>query len=197
LRVLTKEEIQKLADRTREIRGKSHRPSQASSNEKNSPADLHDRARHGPDYTSGYQDLLEWQTDTVEKDSSRTTWTSLFIHTLLNTLKQPLLTSQSNPTDERYEEERDERRAARRRERNHDRHERDEYEDDSDDDFLKPRTPKMLEAPSTAGTSSSFTAGSSSTADQADFIRENRDRRSERERETAYMSGGLGRREER
>ena len=46
----------------------------------------------------------------------------------------------------------------------------------------------MLEAPSTAG-----------GAAEADFIRENRERRRERDggdRETQYMSGGLGRRED-
>ena len=99
------------------------------------------------------------------------------------------LTELSQTTDERYEEEREERKAAKRRERNHDRRERDEYELDNSDDEFKPRAPKMLEAPSTAGASSS---------DQASFIHENRERRRDRdpERETQYMSGGAGRRDE-
>ena len=94
-------------------------------------------------------------------------------------------------TDERYEEEREERKAARRHNRNSDRRERDEYELENSEDEFKPRAPKMLEAPappSTAGVSSS----------DADFVRDNRDRHRAREgdRESQYMSGGLGRREE-
>ncbi|KAF2162790.1 hypothetical protein M409DRAFT_68793 [Zasmidium cellare ATCC 36951] len=89
--------------------------------------------------------------------------------------------------DQRYEEERSERKTARRPQRNRDRRDRDEYEYSDSEDEFKEKAPKMLEAPSTAGASSN-----------ADFIRENRDRRHEREREAepSYMSGGLGRRDE-
>ena len=49
----------------------------------------------------------------------------------------------------------------------------------------------MLEAPASAGASS---------ADQADFVREGKERRRDREgdrdRDSQYMSGGLGRRDE-
>ncbi|KAK5123663.1 hypothetical protein LTR85_002299 [Meristemomyces frigidus] len=88
--------------------------------------------------------------------------------------------------DQRYEEDRSERKA-RRRERHKDRKDKDEYSDDSENEFAE-KAPRMLEAPSTAGASSS----------DADFIRENRDRRSHRdaERDVQYMSGGLGRRED-
>lgn len=87
--------------------------------------------------------------------------------------------------DQRYEEDRSERKAARR---NRDRHDRDEYEYSDSENEFKQKAPKMLEAPST-------TSGASSNAD---FIRENRERRHERERdaEPSYMSGGLGRRDE-
>lgn len=96
---------------------------------------------------------------------------------------QPL-THHSYPTDERQEEDRTERKSQRRRDRNRDRHDKDEYSDDSADEYAE-RAPKMLEAPSTAGASS-----------EPDFIRENRDRRREREAEPQYMSGGLGRRDD-
>lgn len=90
--------------------------------------------------------------------------------------------------DKRYdEEERSERKTQRRRERNKDRKDRDEFSDDSEDEF-KEKPVRMLEAPSTGGASS-----------EADFIRENRDRRRERDErgEAQYnMSGGLGRRED-
>ena len=102
----------------------------------------------------------------------------------------------SYPTDEKYEEERSERKAQRKRDKAKDRKERDEYYEDSEDEF-KEKQPMMLEAPSSA-------AGVGS--EQADFIRENRDRRREREgeREVQYqsaqqpynMSGGLGRRDD-
>jgi hypothetical protein len=103
---------------------------------------------------------------------------SIFIHSL-------------TATDERYEEERKERKAARRHDRNSDRRDRDEYELENSEDEFKPRAPKMLEAPAP-----SSTAGASSS--DADFVRENRDRRRERDgdRESQYMSGGLGRRDE-
>lgn len=93
--------------------------------------------------------------------------------------------------DKRHEEEsRAERKASRRRERNKDRRDRDEYEDDSENEFA-PKKPMMLEAPS-AGTSTLGGAPSS----EADFIRDNRDRRDrEREREPQYMSGGRGERD--
>jgi hypothetical protein len=105
---------------------------------------------------------------------------------LISIVKHSLI-SYSRATDERYEQEREERKAARRHSRNHDRRERDEYElEDSEDEF-KPRAPKMLEAPSTAGASSS---------DHTDFVRDNRERRRDSERESQYMSGGLGRRDE-
>lgn len=98
------------------------------------------------------------------------------------------LTELSLSSDERYHDERQEKKAARRRERDRDRRERDEYEEDSENEF-KPRAPKMLEAPATAG---------ASAGDQADFVRESKDRRREREgdRELQYMSGGNGRRDE-
>ena len=105
------------------------------------------------------------------------------------------LTRYSYPADEKYEEERSERKAQRKREKAKDRKERDEYYEDSEDEF-KEKQPMMLEAPSS-------TAGAGS---EADFIRENRDRRRERdgEREVQYsnaqqpynMSGGLGRRDD-
>lgn len=101
------------------------------------------------------------------------------------------LTTHSYSADERYEEERSERserKAQRRREKHKDRKEKDEYSDDSENEFAE-KTPMMLEAPSTAGAPS-----------EADFIRENktrrRDRDGEREREPQYMSGGLGRRDD-
>lgn len=104
--------------------------------------------------------------------------------------KQTLTHPSYHPTDERYEEERAERKAARRRDRNHERKDRDEYLDENSEDEYAERAPKMLEAPST-------TAGASS---EAEFVRDNRERKGERERERErepqYMSGGLGRREQ-
>lgn len=92
--------------------------------------------------------------------------------------------------DKRFdEEERSDRKSERRRERNRDKKERDEYLDDSDDDFLREKPVRMLEAPSTTGGAPS----------EADFIRENKDRRRERDdrAEMQYnMSGGLGRRDD-
>lgn len=100
------------------------------------------------------------------------------------------LTTHSYPTDQRYEEDRSERsekKAQRRRDKHKDRKEKDEYSDDSENEFAE-KAPRMLEAPSNAGASSA----------DADFIRENRDRRSHREaeRDVQYMSGGLGRRDD-
>ena len=90
--------------------------------------------------------------------------------------------------DKRYdEEERVDHKADRRRERNRDRKERDEFVDDSEDEF-KEKPVRMLEAPSSAGAST-----------EADFIRDNRERRRDREEriEPQYnMSGGLGRRDD-
>lgn len=85
--------------------------------------------------------------------------------------------------------ERADRKAQRRRDRQRDRREKDEFSDASEDEYAE-RPPKMLEASSSMG-------GASSEA-TADFIRENRERRAERERdrEGQYMSGGLGRRED-
>ncbi|KAK5742012.1 hypothetical protein LTR17_003520 [Elasticomyces elasticus] len=98
--------------------------------------------------------------------------------------------------DERYEEERQERKAAKRRERNSARHENDEYIDDSEDEWAE-KKPKMLEAPapqSVAG--ASYAASSGVNSGDTDFVRDNRERRRDRdEREPQYMSGGLGRRE--
>lgn len=98
------------------------------------------------------------------------------------------LTCVAYPTDQRYEEERAERKAQRRRERNRDRQERDEYSDDSEDEYAE-RPPKMLEGASQAG-----------TASEANFVRDGRERRAERDRDREmqeqYMSGGLGRRDD-
>ena len=151
LRVLTKEDIQKLADRTRKIRGKRRKP-------ENKPWSFHTSAK------SGF---------------------------LSNMFTLHLLIQHSSTADERaYEEERAEKKAARRRERNRDLEERGEFIDDSEDEF-KPKPPRMLEAPSSTAAASYNTAGASS---EADFIRDNRDRRGERERdrESEYMSGGRG-----
>ncbi|KAK5682166.1 hypothetical protein LTS10_005291 [Elasticomyces elasticus] len=101
-------------------------------------------------------------------------------------LNQPSLTQHSYSTDERYEEERQERKAAKRRERNSARHENDEYIDDSEDEWAE-KKPKMLEAPASGG--------ASVNSGDTDFVRDNRERRREGEREPQYMSGGLGRRE--
>ena len=151
LRVLTKEDIQKLADRTRKIRGKRTKP-------KSKP----------------------W--------SFNTTTESGF---LSNIFTKHSLTQRSSAADERaYEEERAEKKAARRRERNRDREERGEFVDDSEDEF-KPKPPRMLEAPSSTAGAPYSTAGASS---EADFTRDNRDRRGERDRdrESEYVSGGRG-----
>ncbi|KAK4892858.1 hypothetical protein LTR27_008772 [Elasticomyces elasticus] len=106
-------------------------------------------------------------------------------------LNQPSLTQHSYSTDERYEEERQERKAAKRRERNSARHENDEYIDDSEDEWAE-KKPKMLEAPAPQSIAGSSGVNSGDT----DFVRDNRERRRDRdEREPQYMSGGLGRRE--
>lgn len=104
---------------------------------------------------------------------------------------QKLADRTSEIRDERYEEDRVERKAARKRDRTRDRTEKDEYSDNSEDEYAK-RAPRMLEAPPPSSVS-----GGTAGAD-ADFIRDNRERRREREseREPQYMSGGLGSRRE-
>ena len=201
LRVLTKEEIQKLADRTKELRGK-HRHSRNSSSQYDSSPTRDDTQKHA----SGIDDVspeLQRSTSTYTALPSSTeggapkqkgrehlrpkrrAWTVDATKGFMNILKLSLI-ELSNHTDERAEEER---KAAKRKERSRDRRERDEFADDSENEF-KPRAPKMLEAPSS-------TAGASA-GDQADFIRENRERRRDREGdyEQQYMSGGLGRRDD-
>ncbi|KAK5696144.1 hypothetical protein LTR97_008564 [Elasticomyces elasticus] len=112
-------------------------------------------------------------------------------------LNQPSLTQHSYSTDERYEEERQERKAAKRHERNSARHENDEYVDDSEDEYAE-KKPKMLEAPSAPQSlaGASYAASSGVNSGDTDFVRDNRERRRDRdEREPQYMSGGLGRRD--
>ena len=113
---------------------------------------------------------------------------------------RPSLTHHSYSADERYEEERQERKAAKRRERQSDRRENDEYIDDSEDEWA-PKTPKMLEAPASTAGASSVAGLSGIGSGDTDFVRDDRNRRrerdSERERVDAQynMSGGPGRRE--
>ena len=205
LRVLTKEEIQKLADRTRELRGKYHRSHHSAPDQKYNAPTAKDHTRHGSPHDGARIGLRHVTSDTdasptseeseaskqKDKDRGKTmcqAWTVDTTQGFVSILKHSLI--ELSHADERYQEEREERKAARRKDRNHDRRERDEYElDDSEDEF-KAKAPKMLEAPSTAS--------GTSTSDQADFIRENRDRRRDRDgdREHQYMSGGLGRRDE-
>ncbi|EMC94207.1 hypothetical protein BAUCODRAFT_158802 [Baudoinia panamericana UAMH 10762] len=181
LRVLTKEDIQKLADRTREIRGKRY-PSRG---ESDYIYDMHDTATR--DRTATHA-----QSERGRRFPKKRMWIVHGSRDFMNIFKHSL-TPYSYPADERYEEERAERKAAKRKERQKARKEGDEYSDDSADEW-KERAPKMLEAaPSSVG------AGAGA-ASEADFVRENRDRRREREgeREGQYaMSGGLGRRDER
>lgn len=203
LRVLTKEEIQKLADRTREIRGKRHRALFATPEEtscldgtasfdevceadikpSSKPSSPLQRSDSDSAAISADSEAHAQEAEGDEKDGRRRrrAWTYHLGRGLRNAFIHSLT---SYSSDQRYEEERTERKAGRRSQRNRDRRDRDEYEySDSEDEFME-KAPKMLEAPSTAGASSN----------NADFIRENRDRRYERERESepSYMSGGLG-----
>ncbi|KAK6441799.1 hypothetical protein LTR95_001965 [Oleoguttula sp. CCFEE 5521] len=116
LRVLTKEEIQKLADRTREIREKRH-------------------------------ETPEERTERRDKGERR------------------------------------------RKEKDRERREKDEYSDHSEDEYA-PKAPRMLEAPASAGQLGTSTFGS-----EADFVRENRERRGERERDGERVYAGKGGRE--
>ena len=202
LRVLTKEEIQKLADRTRELRGK-YRPSHYNIPKTGHGATSHEQIIYDcvekatkPRFKRAVSDLAAPSSlidgggnqRSKERKKQRGRFWNFHATTFVIGLLKYSLTELSNPTDERYQEEREERKAAKRRERNHDRRERDEYEVDNSEDEFKPRAPKMLEAPSSA-------AGAS-TSDQADFIRDNKDRRRERDSEREYMSGGAGRRDD-
>lgn len=193
LRVLTKEEIQKFADRTKAIRGKrSHFFSSASSDAPN-PCDPPKQdpvyaataiELSGTRFASPLLTFEEKKQQKLRRKLRRRPWTfhgARAFH-FPNILKHSL-THHSYHADERYDEERAERKAARRKDKHRDRHERDEYSDDSEDEYAE-KQPMMLEAPSDPGA-------------QADFIKEGRERRRDRdaERETQYMSGGLGRRE--
>ncbi|KAM3416523.1 hypothetical protein BST61_g8113 [Cercospora zeina] len=209
LRVLTKEEIQKLADKTRDIRGKHHR------SHFQSPGSTTDYYGTSPD-----QSIVDGAhgTDDFHKPASRSgtpphlehVYQQLalnpppladFIDTRVHAGREEARSDReaqgaparhrahttSSARDKRYEEERQERKAAARKSaRNRERSERDEYEHSDSEDEFKEKTPRMLEAPSTGG------------ASEADFIRENQ-RRHERERdaEPNYMSGGLGVRDDR
>jgi zinc finger CCCH domain-containing protein 13 len=211
LRVLTKEEVQKLAQRTAEIRGNNYRRFFAPLN--SWERDLH---RSSDDWevvyntrrNSGYHfrlprinrrhsnptddEATKIRSRVYRKPSrpkKRRAYTVAATETIVNVLRNSLI-ELSRPTDERYQEERRERRAM-RHERNKDRRDRDEYDDDSENEF-KPKAPRMLEAP--APPSSTITGGTASS--DADFVRNSRERmRDGGEREREYsMSGGLGHR---
>jgi hypothetical protein len=200
LRVLTKEEIQKLADRTKELRGK-RRSHYFTPPESSDPVLDDDLERHDAYNSSRYDHRTSYPTTTASPSPTeggapkhggrprhrlkRRAWTVDATQGFINTIRNTLI-ELSNSTDERYEEEREERRAQRRHERHADRHQRDEYDDNSEDEF-KPRAPKMLEAPS-----STMTGASASDHTVSDYVRDSRDRRGERERESHHMSGGLG-----
>jgi len=174
LRVLTKEEIQKLADRTSEIRGNPNLPSQSNS-------------RPPQTDTSAPTTVAMKAKEERGKLGKRRFWTFHGSRDLSSIIKHSL-TPYSYPADERYEEDRAERKATRKRERNRDRQDNDEYSDHSEDEYAK-RAPRMLEAPPASSASVGAEAPS-----EADFVRDNRERRREREseREAQYMSGGLG-----
>ncbi|KAK3051573.1 hypothetical protein LTR09_007228 [Extremus antarcticus] len=213
LRVLTKEEIQKLADRTKELRGTYHRSHSATTSHDSEDSDSTsddegyrradtqhaatpirphiDRSRTAPSTPTDGGAPENNRTPPRRPERGRA-WTidpsSRFLDLLRHTL-----TELTRSTDERYEEERQERKAARRHDRAHDRQNRDEFDDDSENEF-KPRAPRMLEAPSSAA---GTTTTGVSAGDPADFVRERRrDGEGEREREKRYMSGGAGTRSE-
>lgn len=210
LRVLTKEEIQKLADRTREIRGKYRHPShlhtpqsienQQYSTEGTQPDDWHqNRSRSRlPSLSRPLPSPLQRNdSDTAaftaqeertaqgrrEGLGKRRAWT----YHLGQGLRDILVHSLTQLEDKRHEEDKHERKSSRRPDRNRERRDRGEYEYSDSEDEFKEKQPKMLEAPSTVGSTSN-----------ADFIRDSRDRRHERDREAepAYMSGGNGRKDE-
>lgn len=207
LRVLTKEEIQKLADKTKALRGNCRHFHYSESDPNGGhPSATRDCSKYKRRYRSTPSDLRRANPDSTVPSIStnggpseprvrdrkrplpprRRAWTVDATQGFINIVKQTLIEFSSELIDERYEQEREERRAARR----HDRRQRDEYEDEDSADEFKPRAPMLLEAPST-------TAGATSSGEQADFVRENRERRREREGEREYsMSGGLGRRED-
>lgn len=223
LRVLTKEEIQKLADKTREIRGKRHRSRYAD------PRDITPPNGTSPDqsYVDGtnahkaaststtphlehlYQQLAlnppplvdfidtsarssleearSGREDRGKSGRSRVHTSSTHGHGGgSHGNRQHSLTRDARYADKRYEEERSERKPAPRKStRNRDRYEHGEYEYSESEDEFKEKSPKMLEAPSSAGASS-----------DADFIRENQ-RRHDRDRdEPSYISGALGSRDD-
>ena len=214
LRVLTKEEIQKLADRTREIRGKRH--SFYHSVVSRGGDDL---MEEGEDYPSSSNDYFRDephilsssrhdQHDSIFRHSHRVSgveherqrrphhlkrhpWTFQLGQSLRDILIHSL--THHSPPDERHEEERAERKAARRRDRKHDRHDHDEYSDDSENEFA-PRAPKLLEDTSTTASSTTATrssvggggsgSGSVGGAGTSDGGDYVRDRRRDRDRET-------------
>ncbi len=200
LRVLTKEEIQKLADRTKRIRGMQSRSlyhAPPSSSDVSSEEDLDDRrgvfnsARRLRRFSDSSMSAPPSPTDSGMNEQGRRSlgrraWTADAAQSFINIVRNTLI-ELSKTTDERYEEEKEAKRAERREARHRDRGERDEYEDDSENEF-KPRAPRMLEAPA-----STVTGASSSDAGYVHQARDRRDDR-ERDRETHHMSGGLGHR---
>ncbi|KAK3072136.1 hypothetical protein LTR53_007367 [Teratosphaeriaceae sp. CCFEE 6253] len=220
LRVLTKEEIQKLADRTSALRGRRY-PSFASGDDGGDLRDGEELRRRGSRTHSkrpsvahsgrGYSanDALNEPSEEhrpSKPGKARKMWTMHGARDFLQYLINPSLTLPP-PTDERYEQERQERKVAKRRERQGAaaRHDADEYVvDDSSDEWAE-KKPKMLEGapapPSGVGSSVATGLSGLGSGEPVDFVRESRERRREREEgrervDAGYnMSGGLGRRE--
>lgn len=204
LRVLTKEEIQKLADRTRELRGKQRRrksyfelfdddDEDAESLQADRSDSFFEAVSPPLDEPSPQLPLGGTPRERRNTPSRRAFTLPTLPSALCNIFTLPAHSLTHTPTDsrqasDRHETERLERKAARKRERNKDRKDRDEFaSDDSEDEYVE-RKPRMLEAPTQPAT----TAGA-----DADFVGSNRERRREREGEQVYASGsGSGRRDE-
>lgn len=211
LRVLTKEEIQKFADRTNILRGRRHRSHSVGAHDDCHHLYPHRRASDSSTLpSSSATDSAHHHHDHDEAPSPRrrhshqhhhpsppATSTAVLIDliaTAFPTLIPRILADDARGTEKRETERRElEERDSRHSRRNRERRERDEYEEENSEDEFKPRAPRMLEAPSSGGAS----AG----GDAADFRERRSDRERERERERdregSYVSGSSGKRSQR
>ena len=215
LRVLTKEDIQKFADKTKIIRGMRRHYLTTTTHHDDSYARPYLR-RCASDFTTRSEaSTTSISTQTPPQRSRRRptrpqrrrahsnpiTTTDIILDVLaaaFPTLIPSTLANHPPRTDKREaemreQEERSSRISSRHRsrdDRNRDRRERDEYEDENSEDEFKPRAPRMLALPG---------VDASAGGEQADFRerRGERDRERDREREGSYVSANSRRRDDR
>lgn len=215
LRVLTKEEIQKFADRTNIIRGRPGRSPSVDAcdaryreyprrRRSSSMSDGRHYHHNGREYRSSGSRSAPRRHSYHPSSSPPATTKAMLIDLVAaafpNLIPRILADDLRAPTEKRETERRGELEERESRhsasastaaagasssKRNRERRERDEYEEENSEDEFKSRAPKMLEAPSTGGAS-----GGGDVADFRDR-REGRERERERERdrEGSYVSG--------